>query len=152
MRLVIQGKELEFRVQERRVTTCSVFHKGKEIAGDISIHAPQDPYDQREGERIAVERAALQLFERQQRERQDAMKVFTKVGALSGNVELPSLEPPQSIVQKIMAKLDQRRERKAKESTKDTPAKAKEQLDSFYKEQMAPRTRFVFASLFGTKP
>ncbi len=35
MRLVIQGKELEFRVQERRITTCSVFHKGKEIAADL---------------------------------------------------------------------------------------------------------------------
>lgn len=118
MRLVIQGKELEFRVQERRITTCSVFHKGVEIASDLAIHAPQDTYDQREGEKIAVSRAAAILFERQQQERKEAMQkvdqVFSEVGALSGSVELPGLEPVAEITEKVMAKLDDRRIKKAK--------------------------------------
>ena len=120
MRFIIQNKELEFRVQERRITVCSVFHKGKEIASDLAIHAPQDPYDQREGERIAVERVAQILYEHQQKDRQMSMETITKafeqVGALSGNVELPKLEEPRTIIDKVMAKLDARRERKLKET------------------------------------
>lgn len=119
MRLVIQGKELEFRVQERRIVTCSVFHKGEEIAADLAICAPQDPFSLREGEKLAVERAAAILFERHNQERQDAIvkvdKVFTEVGAISGDVELPSLETPDEIVGKVMEKLDERR---AKENEK----------------------------------
>lgn len=119
MRLVIQGKELEFRVQERRVVTCSAFHQGKEIAFDLAICAPGDKYDPREGEKIAVGRVADQLWERQRAERHEAMvkvdQVFSEVGAISGNVELPHLEEPSVIVEKVMAKLGDRRIKKAKE-------------------------------------
>jgi hypothetical protein len=135
MRLVIQGKELEFRIQERRVTTCSVFHKGVEIAADLAIHAPQDPYDQKEGERVAVTRVADILVERCQLERKESIqkvdKVFTEVGALSGNVELPQIPGANEIVGKVMEKLDARRDRKAKEDSAKAIESAKATVKAF---------------------
>lgn len=135
MRVVIQGKELEFRVQERRITTCSVFHQGKEIAADLTIYAPQDVYDQREGEKIAVTRAVQILFERQQQERVEAIqkvdKVFTEVGAASGSVEFPLLEAPAGIVNRIMDKLDARRAAKAKVAAENTLQAARNAVKLF---------------------
>ena len=118
MRLIIQGKKLEFRVQERRMITCSVFHKGKEIAFDQAIHAPSDVYDRREGEKIAVTRVADILVERCQFERKNALqevdKVFREVGARSGNVELLQIPEAGEIVTQVMEKLDSRRTAKDK--------------------------------------
>lgn len=120
MRLKIQDKDVEIRVQERRVVYATAFHKGVEIAACEAICAPDDVYNPEEGEKLAVGRLAAELEGRQWLIQADKLKkvdqLFRDLGAISGQVEFPTIFPGWAIAEKILGKLTTRREKKTQEA------------------------------------
>lgn len=100
--------------------------KGREIATDIAICAPQDNFDPREGEKIAVGRVAELLVARQRDAQQKSLNdmdyAARAAGVLKMNFELPKVEPAEEITKLVMAKLDKRRAKRAVTPTLDSLA------------------------------
>lgn len=113
MRLTIQGKEVEVRVQERRIVVADFIHKGKVVASGVSTCAPVDTFDLRTGEITAVNRAAIQMLQVQNMADQAVRKVvgdvMQKAGVISAQIELPRISMVHEMFNEIMKKLDIRR-------------------------------------------
>ena len=113
MRTKLSSGEVEIRVQERRVVSATAFHKGERIAGAQATCAPQDEFDLKEGEAIAVSRLAAELEKSQVAELQFAQakisEALRQYGAIRANITLPEPKAAQQIVVEIMGKLDKRR-------------------------------------------
>lgn len=126
MRLTIQGKDVEVRVQERRIVVADFIHKGKVVASGTAVCAPVDPFDLREGEKKAVSRAANQMFQLQvdaDRAAKEKIGDFLKAaGAISGQIELPRISMVHELYNEIMNRLDKRRAKKAEAAAKETAA------------------------------
>ena len=93
MRIKIDGRALEVRVQERRVVECDVFEKGKLVASGHAVCAPSDRFQLSTGESIAVDRAMACL-----------------VNQFKGSDPLMQAVDASA---EVLAKLDERRKRKA---------------------------------------
>lgn len=113
MRLKIQGKEVEVRVQERRIVVADFIHKGKVVASGVATCAPVDSFDLRTGEMKAVSRAATQMYQAQvdadKRVRETVSEIRHKAGVISAQIELPRITLAYEMFNAIMDKLDIKR-------------------------------------------
>ena len=152
MRLKIQNKDVEVRVQERRIVVADFIHKGKVVASGVAIQAPQDEFNLEAGEKLAVTRAAQHMYEAElaadgvAREKiGDALKAN---GAISAQVELPRISMVHEMYAVIMDRLAKRRVRRAAEKAKEAATLTLEKLRGLMKS--AGTGRFPsFPSLMG---
>ena len=107
MRIKIQGKDVEVRVQERRVVFADFMIGGKVVASGEAICAPQDIYSPEEGKRIAVERAAKLLEDQQLADRKQSLEEILKFDQPPQAIqEIPTMRSADSITKEVMNKLD----------------------------------------------
>ncbi len=116
MRLKIQGKDVEVRVQERRIVVADFIHKGKVVASGVATCAPIDPFSLEEGEKIAVTRAAQMMYKYQLNAEAQAKQKIEDVlkanGAISATIEFPQIAEVWEMIGELLGRLNKRRARK----------------------------------------
>lgn len=110
MRVRVSETDFEVRVQERRVVVADIFFRGKLIASGQATQAPQDEWDLKEGESIALARMVNKLRDVQREEMEYVKRTHPLGRALTF-----TLTNGTDLYSAAMAKLDRKREKKAKE-------------------------------------
>lgn len=110
MRVRVSETDFEVRVQERRVVVADIFFRGNLIASGQATQAPQDEWDLREGQKIALARMVNKLRDVQREEMEYVKRTHPLGRALTF-----TLTNGTDLYNATLAKLDRKREKKAKE-------------------------------------
>lgn len=119
MRLKIQNKDVEVRVQERRIVVADFIYKGKVVASGVAAQAPQDEFNLEVGEKLAVSRAAQRMYEAElaadKMAKEKIEEALKANGAISAQVQLPRISMVHEMYAVIMDRLAKRRMKRASE-------------------------------------